>query len=97
MIITNYNCRDCPGKAHRSCGGCCTKAGKQHGRKSAPDHKYYAKVKASIDGKRAALSEALAACCRPYTCSTSSVTTRSSTTSRYHEHLKLWESEETPH
>lgn len=33
-------------------------AGKQHGRASAPDHRYYAKVRASIDGKRAALSEA---------------------------------------
>lgn len=33
-------------------------AGKQHGRGSAPDHKYYATVKARIDGKRAALSEA---------------------------------------
>jgi len=33
-------------------------AGKQHGRGSAPDHKYYANVKARIDGKRAALSEA---------------------------------------
>jgi transposase len=33
-------------------------AGKQHGRKSAPDHQYYAKVKAGLDGKRAALSEA---------------------------------------
>lgn len=33
-------------------------AGKHHGRGSAPDHKYYAKVKARIDGKRAALAEA---------------------------------------
>jgi transposase len=33
-------------------------AGKQHGRGSAPDHTYYANVKARIDGKRAALSEA---------------------------------------
>jgi transposase len=33
-------------------------AGKQHGRASAPDHSYYARVKASIDGKRAALSQA---------------------------------------
>ena len=33
-------------------------AGKHHGRASAPDHKYYARVKARIDGKRAALSEA---------------------------------------
>jgi len=33
-------------------------AGKQHARTAAPDHKYYAKVKAKIDGKRAALSEA---------------------------------------
>ena len=33
-------------------------AGKNHSRGSAPDHKYYATVKARIDGKRAALSEA---------------------------------------
>lgn len=33
-------------------------AGKAHARGTAPDHDYYAQVKAHIDGKRAALSEA---------------------------------------
>jgi len=33
-------------------------AGKTHARSSAPDHRYYAQVKARKDGKRAALSEA---------------------------------------
>jgi hypothetical protein len=33
-------------------------AGKTHARSPAPDHRYYAQVKARKDGKRAALSEA---------------------------------------
>jgi transposase len=37
---------------------CLYEAGKNHARASAPDHAYYAQVKARLDGKRAALSEA---------------------------------------
>ena len=37
---------------------CVYEAGKTHARPSAPDHRYYARVKDRIDGKRAALSEA---------------------------------------
>lgn len=37
---------------------CVYEAGKTHARTSAPDHGYYAQVKARIDGKRAAISEA---------------------------------------